>query len=225
MSKHFLPFSVKRAREAQQKLCKRIIFEDRLPSRIRYVAGVDAAYGQTRAIGATTVLEYDSLELVEQQTAVCSVEFPYIPTLLSFREIPPVLQSIKKLKSPIDIFLADAHGYAHPYRCGFASHLGLVLNKPTIGVAKNRLIGEAESTPSDGTAYLHHNNEIIGAAVRTKPGEKQVYVSIGHMISLETAVKIVKHCATTTRVPLPLLKAHNLATEMKQKLNINSHNN
>ncbi len=92
-------------------------------------------------IGAVAVLDYESLELLETQVATCQVKIPYIPTLLSFREIPPAIAAIKKLKVQPDVFLVDAQGLAHPYRCGFASHLGLALGKPTIGAAKSRLIG------------------------------------------------------------------------------------
>lgn len=222
MSTKELPrsFSIRKAHEAQRKLCKKIIFEDKLPEKIRYVAGIDAAYDGTNAVGAAVVLEYDSLELVEQQTTVCPVSFPYVTTLLSFREMRSVIQSIRKLKSPVDVFFVDAHGYSHPYRCGFASHLGLVLNKPTIGVAKKRLIGEADCVQGDGTLFLQDNGEIIGAAVVTRPEARRVYVSVGHMISLETAVKLVKHCVLMDRLPIPIVKAHSLATEAKRKINI-----
>jgi deoxyribonuclease V len=166
-------------------------------------------------IGAVTVLDYESLELLETQVATCQVKIPYIPTLLSFREIPPAIAVIKKLKIQPDVFLVDAQGLAHPYRCGFASHLGLVLGKPTIGAAKSRLIG----TPKEmhGETFLVDKNEIIGAVVTTKQGAKPIYVSIGHMVSLETAIKIVKHCARS-RIPEPLLQAHKLATKERLEL-------
>jgi deoxyribonuclease V len=119
-------------------------------------------------IGAVTVVDYESLELLETQVAKCQVKTPYIPTLLSFREIPPAMAGIKKLKIQPDFFLVDAQGIAHPYRCGFASHLGLVLGKPTIGAAKSRLIG----TPveMDGETFLVDKGEIIGAVVTTEHG-------------------------------------------------------
>jgi len=214
-------FSVKKAHETQLRLSKEIIFEDTLPEKIGFVAGVDVAYARGMSIGAVAVLDYDSLKLVESQTALCKTRFPYIPTLLSFREIPPAVLSIKKLHVQPDIFLVDGQGFAHPYRCGFASHLGLAIGKPTIGVAKSRLFGEAERTKTeDKVAFLKHKGEVVGAIVTIKRGCKPVYVSVGHMVSLETAIKIVKHCARHNRIPEPVLKAHETATLEKRKINI-----
>jgi deoxyribonuclease V len=162
------------------------------------------------------VLDYESLELLESQTATCEVKFPYIPTLLSFREIPPTVACIKKLKLQPDVLLADGQGIAHPYGCGFASHLGLAIGKPTIGVAKSRLIGKPAKIA--GEDFLVQKGQIISAVVTTKNGAKPVYVSIGHMISLGTAVKIIKHCARNSRIPEPTLQAHKIASEEKRKV-------
>jgi deoxyribonuclease V len=214
-------FSVKKAHKTQLELSKHIIFEDKLPRKIRFVAGVDVAYAKRTSIGAVAVLEYDSLELVESQIAICRTRFPYIPTLLSFREIPPAVLSIKELHVQPDVFLVDGQGFAHPYRCGFASHLGLVIGRSTIGVAKSRLFGEVERAKAEGeSAFLKHKGEVVGAMVTTIQGYKPLYVSVGHMISLETAIKIVKHCVRTNRIPEPILKAHEIATLEKRKINM-----
>ena len=214
-------FSVKKAHETQLRLSKQIIFEDTLPEKIEFVAGVDVAYARGISIGAVAVLDYDSLKLVESQTAFCKTCFPYIPTLLSFREIPPAVLSIKKLQVQPHVFLVDGQGFAHPYGCGFASHLGLVMRRPTIGVAKSRLFGEAERTKTEGkVAFLKNKGEVVGAIVTTKRGCKPLYVSVGHMVSLETAIKIVKHCTQNNRIPEPILKAHEIATLEKRKINI-----
>jgi len=215
-------FSVWKAHETQIRLSKRIVFEDKLPRRIRYVAGVDVAYAKNLSIGAVAVLDYDALRLLEVKTAVCETRFPYIPTLLSFREVPPAISSIKKLQIKPDVFLVDGHGFAHPYHCGFASHLGLVLGKPTIGVAKGKLCGEEEHVYGEPVAFLKYDCKVIGAAVTTKRGCKPFYVSVGHMVSLETAVKIVQHCTVTSRVPEPILRAHEAATAEKRKINMRS---
>jgi deoxyribonuclease V len=217
-------FSVEKAHETQLRLSKRIIFEDVLPEKIRLVAGVDAAYVNEMSIGAVTVLDYESMRLVEAKTACCKTCFPYIPTLFSFREAPPAVLSIKKLRTQPDVFLVDAHGFAHPYRCGFASHLGLVISKPTVGVAKSRLLGEVEKGRRGDVLLLKHEGEVVGAAVTTKRRCKPIYVSVGHMVSLKTAVKIVKNCTRHHRIPEPILKAHEVATAEKQKLNILSVN-
>lgn len=206
-------FSIPKAHKAQAYLSKKIIPEDRLPEKINFIAGVDVAYAGETAVSAVAVLDYESLELLEQQTATCQARFPYVPTLLSFREIPPAVACIKRLKRQPDVFLVDGQGMAHPYRCGFASHLGLALGKPTVGVAKSRLIGEPAN------AYLVDKGQIIGAVVTTKEGSKPVYVSVGHLVSLETAVKIVTHCVRRSRIPEPLLQAHKIATAERQLFN------
>jgi deoxyribonuclease V len=216
-------FSIKKAHETQLRLSKQIIFEDILPEKIRFIAGVDVAYAREMSIGAVAVLDYDSLKLVESQIALCKTRFPYIPTLLSFREIPPTVLSIKNLRMQPDIFIIDGQGFAHPYGCGFASHLGLVIGRPTIGVAKSRLFGKAERTETgDEVAFLKNKGKVVGAIVTIKRGCKPLYVSVGHMVSLETAIKIVKHCTQNHRIPEPTLRAHEIATLEKQKINIAS---
>ena len=211
-------FSTKKAHEMQLRLSRKIILEDRLPEKIRFAAGVDVAYVKNKAIGAVAVLDYDSLALLESQIAICETSFPYVPTLLSFREIPPSVSCIKKLHLQPDVFFVDGQGLAHPYRCGFASHLGLVLGKPTIGVAKSRLIGKIVKKGEN--TLLIQNGEVIASVITTKQGTKPVYVSIGHMISLETATKIVKHCVRNSRVPEPILQAHRIANAEKRKTKI-----
>ncbi len=209
-------FSVSKAHKAQLRLSQKIISEDRLPQKINYITGVDVAYAGELAIGTVAVLDYESLELLESQTATCRVKFPYIPTLLSFREIPPTVACIKKLKLQPDVLLADGQGIAHPYGCGFASHLGLAIGKPAIGVAKSRLTGKP--TEIAGEDFLVQKGQVISAVVTTKEGAKPVYVSVGHLISLGTAVKIVKHCARNSRIPEPILQAHKIASEEKRKV-------
>lgn len=183
------------------------------------MAGVDVAYFDDQAVGAVAVLDYESLRLAESQTATVRVKFPYIPTLLSFREIPPAIAAVRRLKLEPDVFLVDAHGLAHPYGCGFASHLGLAIGKPTVGVAKSRLVGEP--TEIGGKVFLVHEEKIIGSVLTTKKGAKPVYVSVGHLVSLTTAVKIAEHCTRGGRIPEPLLAAHRIASEKRRQLSEN----
>lgn len=212
-------FSVKKAHEAQKRLCKKLVLEDKLPEKIQYVAGIDTAYWKDKSICAVAVLAYASLNPVEVETASCTTRFPYIPSLLSFREIPPTVPCVEKLRLKPDVFLVDGQGYAHPNRCGFASHIGLVTRKPTIGVAKSRLIGEAEDrSKDDDVRLLIDKNEVVGAEVQMKEGSKPVYVSIGHMVSLSRAIEIVKHCTVNSRIPEPILIAHKAANDEKRKL-------
>jgi len=215
---HVSQFSIEKAHKTQLHLSKKIVLTDMLPEKINLIAGVDVAYTKDEAIGAVAVLRYDSLKLIESQTSICKILFPYIPTLLSFRETPPAIGSIKKLTVQPDLFLVDGHGIAHPYRCGFASHLGLVMDRPTIGVAKNKLIGETENKINN-VAFLKNGNDFVGAALTTKHGCKPIYVSVGHMISLKRAIEIVLHCIKDKRIPEPILIAHKIATAEKQKIN------
>jgi len=210
-------FSVSKAHKIQTLLSKRVVEEDRLPGEIKLVAGVDVAYIGKIAIGAASVLDYHSLEVIESQTAICEVKIPYIPTLLAFREIPASVACIRKLGSHPDVFLADGQGTAHPYGFGFASHLGIIVGKPTIGVAKSRLFGEPVDNGQD--AFLIHGGKIVGSAIRTIEHSKPVYVSVGHLVSLKTAIEIVRQCICSDRIPEPLRRAHKTASERKQQLN------
>ena len=212
-------FSVSKARAIQRELSKRVIREDAFDfSKLRYVAGVDVAYTDEMAVGAVSVHEFPSLSQIEVKTAIVKAVFPYIPTLLSFREVHPVISAIRKLEANPDIFMVDGHGLAHPYRLGFASHLGVILGKPTIGVAKKLLCGKIEKLPRKAGefALIRDDDEVVGAALLTKEGQKPVYVSIGHMISLETAIKIVSITARKYRIPEPIRAAHQAANEAKR---------
>jgi deoxyribonuclease V len=213
-------FSVERAHKAQVVLSKKVIFEDRIPETIQTVAGVDVAYTKNLSIAAVVVLDYHALKLKEAQVSICVTSFPYIPTLLSFRELPPSLQCIHKLQTNPDIFLVNGHGYAHPYRCGFACHLGLALKKPTIGVAKNILTGTVDKEFNEKLAPLRDQGETIGVQVKKESKMKPVYVSVGNMISLGTAIKVVKHCMGQESIPEPLVLAHRMATDEKRKINM-----
>jgi deoxyribonuclease V len=210
-------FSVAKAHAMQLRLSKLVIREDLLPKNVRYVAGLDVAYTEDLSIGAAVVLDYESMSFVESRKAKVKTCFPYIPTLLSFREIPPTLAAIKKLKTQPDVFLVDGQGIAHPYRLGFASHLGLILDKPTIGVAKSLLCGEVGAFNQEGWAPITDRGEEIGAAVAHRR-EKPIYVSVGHKVSLRRAIEIVKHCTQTHRIPVPIRAAHTVAGEEKQRL-------
>jgi deoxyribonuclease V len=199
-------------------MSKRLLFEDTLPETVDYVAGVDVAYLEGTSVCAVAVLDANTLSQVEVQVAHVQTRFPYVPTLLSFREIPPAYSAIKKLHSEPDVFMVDGQGFAHPYGLGFASHLGLILDKPTIGVAKSLLCGKVEQNIEDGWAPLMYKGEVIGAEVVTKQGTKPVYVSVGHRVSLKRATEIVLECTGKYRLPEPIRRAHITAGEEKRKL-------
>ena len=200
--------SLEEAKRLQMLLSKRVIREDRLREPITHVAGVDVAYRGEYSIGAAAVLDYASMELIETKTSRQATRFPYKSTFLSFRELPPIVSAMDKLRIQPDVTLVDGHGVAHPRRLGLASHLGLVLDAPTIGVAKNLLCGKVEDNGNDRWKPVIHKHETVGAAVFTRPNAKPVYVSIGHKVSLDTAREIVLHCARKYRIPEPLRTAH-----------------
>jgi len=211
-------FSVEKAHAMQLRLSEQVIREDTLPDSIRYVAGVDVAYITGMSIGAVAVLDFASLSLVESKVVRLKTRFPYIPTLLSFREIPPAYSAIKKLEAQPDVFLVDGQGIAHPYRLGFAAHLGLAIERPTIGVAKSLLCGKVGPVCEHEWAPLTDGGEIIGAEVVTKLGTRPIYVSIGHRVSLRKAIDVVRSCTQTYRIPEPIRRAHILANEEKRKI-------
>ena len=210
-------FSIPRAHVAQLGIAKRVIGEDKFQREIAFVCGVDVAYTDDWAFSVAVTLDYATLSILEIQSAHQKVKFPYIPTLLAFRELPAAVSCIRKLKLKPDVFLVDGHGKAHPYGCGLASHLGVVLGMTTIGVAKRKLIGEVKQL--DGNVFLVYEGKVVGAQVTTLENAKPVYVSVGHLVSLETAVKIVKHCSPAVRIPEPIRLAHTIASrERKAKI-------
>ncbi len=209
---------MRKAHAMQVRLSKLVIHEDTLPATINYVAGVDVAYTKGISVGAVTVLDFASLAPVESHVVRLKTRFPYIPTLLSFREIPPAYLAIKELETRPDVFLVDGQGLAHPYRLGFATHLGLVIDSPTIGVAKSLLCGKVQPVGKDGWAPLTDRDEVIGAEIVTKLGTKPVYVSVGHRVSLKRAIAVVWSCTRDYKIPEPIRRAHLLANEEKRRL-------
>jgi deoxyribonuclease V len=163
------------------------------------------------------LLRFPDLVPLDHALARRPTSFPYVPGLLSFREIPAVLDALTDLRAKPDLLLCDGQGYAHPRRFGLACHLGLLTGLPSIGVAKSRLIGEHGSLREEKGAHtwLWHEGEVIGALLRTRARVRPVYVSAGHRISLETALHYVLACTTRYRLPETTRQAHRLASRMK----------
>jgi deoxyribonuclease V len=210
----------KKAREIQGSLASRVIKKGRLPS-VKYVAGADisAEKGSKMAYAGVVVLRFPGLELVEQQGKMLKLSFPYIPGLLAFREAPPLLRVIKQLRYKPDIFLFDGQGIAHPRRIGIASHMGLLLDKPSIGCAKSRLFGHYKEPglKRGSFSYLYDaHKRIVGAVVRTRTDVRPVFVSIGHRIDLMTAIRFVMACTSRYRVPDPIREAHFFVNHLRQ---------
>ena len=196
----------------QQRVAELVRQEDGF-ERLERIAGCDISFARgDRACAACVVLDYRSLEPLEERVKRVRVRFPYVPTFLAFRELEGMVRGLEKVDA--DVYMVGEQGIAHPRRAGLASHLGVVLDRPTLGVAKSRLVGEAEP-PADAPGshtLLRHEGEVVGAVLRTKRGTKPVYVSVGHKLTLKTAVRIVLETTRGHRLPEPLRRAHELAT-------------
>ncbi|MCG6874112.1 MAG: deoxyribonuclease V [Betaproteobacteria bacterium] len=212
---HRWDLTPKEAMALQETLRARVEREDRLGS-VRCVCGIDVGFEQGGAVtrAAVVVLSFPALEPVENAVARRKTTFPYIPGLLSFRETPAVLAALGRLKTTPDLLLCDGQGIAHPRRCGLASHIGLAANIPSIGVAKTRLIGADREPPDRRGAWapLIDAGETIGAVLRTRVGVKPLYVSIGHRVSLATAIRFTLASCTRYRLPETTRHAHRLAS-------------
>jgi deoxyribonuclease V len=199
----------------QQHLREQVICQDRIGP-VRLVAGVDVGFvGDGKvAHAAVAVLSYPDLSLLDSAVVSCPVGFPYIPGLLSFREVPAILQALSQLNLSPDLLLCDGQGIAHPRRMGLASHLGLICDLPSIGVAKSRLIGEHAQVGEQRGDWqpLLDAGEGIGAALRTRPGTRPLYLSIGHRISLEACIGYVLDCTPKYRLPETTRWAHRMAS-------------
>ena len=183
------------------------------------MAGADAITDRPdrRIFGAVAVYSYPDLELVEEATAAGECLFPYRTGLLSFREVPILAKAFKRLKSQPEVILVDGQGIAHPRGLGLASHLGLVLDRPTIGVAKSRLVGEGEEPgPEAGSSSpLIYQRKMVGLILRTQTGVRPLYLSPGHLITLEESREITWGCVTKYRIPQPLRQADQLTRRLK----------
>ena len=217
---HLWDVSPAEARAIQAELAGRLLLEDALSlDDVTTVAGVDNGYvkqdGETIGHAAVVVLSFPDLEVVETSVATRPVTFPYVPGLLSFREAPTVLAACEQVKAEPDVILFDGQGYAHPRRFGLASHLGLVLDRPSIGCAKSRLVGRFEEPERVFGAQtpLVDRGEVVGAAVRTRPRHAPLFVSPGHKVSVETAVALALACCRDGAfMPLPTRLAHDAVT-------------
>ena len=188
----------------QQQLASKVIKKD-INNQIDLVAGVDVAYAKEsdKLVAAVVILNADTLEIVETSVAEDNAQFPYIPGLFSFREIPPLIKAFSKLKNTPDLVLCDGQGYAHPRRFGLACHLGIIFDVPTIGCGKTKLLGSHQELDRERGAAkpLVDNGEVVGNVLRTQTDINPIYVSIGHYISLATSCEWVLKLAPKYRLP------------------------
>jgi deoxyribonuclease V len=212
---HPWPNTTEEASIIQEQLRTKVIREDQL-NEVKYVAGIDVGYDPKNQISkaAVAILTFPDLQQKEHAIATTKTTFPYIPGYLSFREIPAVLEALEKLSIIPDLLLCDGQGIAHPRRFGLACHIGVLTNIPAIGVAKTRFIGEHDTVPELRGSWqpLHDQSEIIGAVLRTRTATKPLYISIGHKITLTTALEYVLKCTPKYRLPETTRTADYLAS-------------
>jgi len=187
----------------------------------RLVAGADLSIvrGRDRGYAAVVVVDAETMETVAEATATVDVTFPYVPGLLSFRELPPLAAAWRTLEMRPDLLLFDAHGYAHPRRFGLACHGGLLFDVPAVGLAKSVLVGEAgePGRTKGATAPLLHEGERVGTVLRTRTGVRPVYVSVGHRLDLEPAVEATLAVTPRYRLAEPIRRAHKLANRRREE--------
>lgn len=192
------------ALKTQQQLASQVVQQDHFDS-IDLVAGVDVAYSQQtdKLVAAVVLLNAQTLDIVESVCTEGVAQFPYIPGLFSFRELPPLIDAFAQLKNKPDLIVCDGQGYAHPRRFGIACHVGVLYDIPTIGCGKTRLIGEYKDPDIDrgSAADLSDKGEVIGKVLRTQSNVKPIYVSIGHRISLASACQWVLKLSPKYRLP------------------------
>jgi deoxyribonuclease V len=208
---HEWQVSIPEAMEIQRRLATQVSRNSEVITP-RFIAGVDisAERGRGAATAAVVVVSYPEFKIAETEIVEGELNFPYVPGLLSFRESPLILSACERLTVTPDLFLVDGQGIAHPRRMGFASHLGLFLNIPTIGCAKSLLCGTHEMPGIEPGSYAEiiDKGEVIGAALRTKRGMNPIYVSIGHKINLQGAIHWALECCRGYRIPEPTRLAH-----------------
>ena len=211
---HDWDLTPKEAIALQKQLAGKVIRRSAINMKdISTVAGVDTHFHRGLAIAAVVVIRLSDLATVDHATAAKKISFPYIPGLLTFREGPSILAALDHLTAVPDLLIFDGQGIAHPRRCGLASHIGLLLDMPTIGCAKTRLSGryEGSHTEKGNYCYLKDGDEIIGAVVRTRSNVKPLFVSIGHRINLHDSINIVLQCCSRFRLPETTRRTDKLA--------------
>jgi deoxyribonuclease V len=219
---HRWDLSYSEATSVQQDLRRRVQSRLIALKRIRTIAGVDVAISRskTHLVSAVVVFAFPSMAIIETQTALTPLTFPYIPGLLSFREIPALVECLGKVAASVDVVICDGHGIAHPRGVGLASHLGLLIRRPTIGCAKSLLVGEFGYLGQKKGSYapLLYNGRRVGSVVRTRDATRPVFVSPGHLADQAGSRRLVLSCTTRFRLPEPTRQADRLAGDEKRRI-------
>ncbi len=196
----------------QQQELRKLITLTKLHKKIQYIAGTDLSFNLDSDVSyaGIVILDYTTLQPVARSTAVSTITFPYVPGLLSFREIPSLMQAWQQLPLVPDVVLVDGHGIAHPRQMGIATHLGLIIQKPTLGCAKKILTGKYQMPAPEKGSYspIISGPETLGYALRTKNKVKPVFISPGNLITLEESLEIALHCTVNHKLPEPTRLAH-----------------
>jgi deoxyribonuclease V len=205
---NLFPKDIKEASLIQDLLKKDLVIK---PMKIKptLVAGVDASYRKGEIVGVYSLFKYPEMEIIEYSVSKVDVSFPYVPGYLSFREGPAILSAMNKSRHKADVIIFDGQGIAHPKGLGIASHIGVVLNLPTIGCAKSCLVGEYKGLGLERGAYvpLIYKKKMVGAVVRTRSGIKPLFISPGHLIDIESSIEIILNCCKRYRLPEPIRHA------------------
>ena len=217
---HAWDVSIGEAKEIQVGLRNRLVRHTPPGFSPRWVAGADISVERDgdRGYAAIVVLDATTMKTVEEASAAVDMRFPYVPGLLSFRELPALAVAWERLSRRPDVLIFDGVGYAHPRRFGLACHGGVLFDTPSIGCAKSLLVGTHGTlgTERGATAEIVHRGEVVGMAVRTRAGVNPVYVSIGHLMDLPTAVELVLRMTTGFREPETTRRSHRLVNELRR---------
>jgi deoxyribonuclease V len=220
---HSWSVAPKRAVAIQRALAGRVVVRGRI-RKLELVAGADLAFSPTKdeCIAGVVVWDVQAGEIVEQHVVRKPVAFPYVPGLLSFREAPAIVAALRKLKHEPDVFMFDGQGFAHPRRFGLACHVGVWIDRPSLGCAKSLLVGTCRTPgPIRGSSTpLEHDGELLGMALRTRDHVKPVYISVGHRLSLPAAVEIALACTAGYRLPEPTRLADKLVSRERARVGI-----
>jgi deoxyribonuclease V len=214
----YLPDPAEPPREAiaRQRVWAALVREERLPHPPATIAAVDVHLGPDRAIAVAALVAFPDLTPIAIVSADAPLSYPYVPGLLSWRELPAAVAALEQLPDAPDVLIADGHGRSHPRRFGLACHLGLAVDLPTLGCAKSVLVGRYEGLgeTAGSVAPLVDQGEVVAMALRTRSGVAPVFPSVGYRITLDEAVEIVRHSAVRTKLPEPSRLAHNEAQRL-----------
>jgi len=217
MSLRLTKVKKEKLKDIQKRIAKKVVLEDRFPKTIKNIAGFDLAFSDDEAFVAGVVIDYKTSDILEIKVIETNLSFPYIPTFLTFREGPPIIKVYNRLNRKPDVILINGQGIIHPIHCGIASHIGVSLDVPSIGVAQSKLCGEYKEPKKVGHYNpITYNGKKVGYVYKSKKNCKPIFISPGHRVSLSTSLKIVVSCMGKYKLPLPLRMAHVYANQMKK---------